>query len=168
MEISGLIEELESILSLNIKLYNQMETALEEEFSALKTHSIGQLDGAIKRKLSLAANLRAVEDARLKVIEKISKALGVPVKHIRIRDLAERTGGEAKARLMAIREDLNTATARVTEKNDLNRGFIEKLVTLNASAASNLKELIAPESTYERTGPAAISFKPGQVVSRTF
>jgi flagellar biosynthesis/type III secretory pathway chaperone len=169
MELNRLSAELEKTLTDNLKLYDEMGKALDEECEALKAYSLTRLDAAIKRKMEVASKLRLIEEARNAMVSKISGRLGTPPAQISLKGLADQVGGEVRTRLLTLRSRMRQIVQTVTEKNDFNRGVISKLMNLNAASAANLKELINPESTYEKGGFTPVSaFKPGQVVSRTY
>ena len=169
MELNRLSAELEKTLTDNLNLYDEMEKALDEECLALKAYSLTQLDVAIKRKMEVASKLRLIEETRNAMVAKIAGRLGTLPAQISLKELAEEVGGEVKARLLTLRSRMRQIVQTVTEKNDFNRGVISKLMNLNAAAAANLKELLNPESTYEKGGFTPVSaFKAGQVVSRTY
>lgn len=169
MEINRLSAELEKTLTDNLRLYDEMGEALDEEFLALKAYSLPRLSTAIKRKMEASSRLRLIEETRNGIVSMIAGRLGTAPAQMSLRRLAEEMGGEDKTRLLSLRSRLNDVVKTVTEKNEFNRGFIEKLMSLNAAVAVNLKELLNPESTYEKGGFTPVSaFKPGQVVSRTY
>lgn len=169
MEINRLSAELEKTLSDNLRLYDEMGKTLDEEFLALKAYSLPRLSEAIKRKMEISSKLRLIEEARNRTVSGIAGKLGVPPAQMSLKRLAEEMGGEDKTRLLSLRSRLNDTVKTVTGKNEFNRGFIEKLMSLNSAVAVNLKELLNPESTYEKGGFTPVSaFKPGQVVSRTY
>lgn len=169
MELNRLSAELEKTLTDNLKLYDEMGKALDEEFEALRIASLPRLDEAIKRKMAVASKLKLIEETRSAMVSKIAENMGKPPADMTLKLLAGEVGGATGTSLLSLRSRLNEAIRKVTEKNEFNRGFIEKLMSLNATVATNLRELLNPESTYEKGGFTPVAaFKPGQVVSRTY
>ena len=168
MELGKQIAELETIIQRNISLYSEMESALEEELAALESDSLASLDTAIKRKMDVVARLKLIEDSRVKMVYSIAEKSGVSPEEITLSRLAEKAGS-LKDKILGLKDMLRDKVKSVTDKNDYNRGFIEKLMRINHSMAANLQELITPESTYGRKLiVASAPLKPGKVVSRTF
>lgn len=169
MELNRLSGELEKTLTDNLKLYDEMAKALDEEFEALRIASLPRLDAAIKRKMLVASKLKLIEETRSGMVAKIAENMGKSPADMTLKLLADEMGGAAKTSLLSLRSRLNEVIKKVTEKNEFNRGFIEKIMSLNAAVATNLRELLNPESTYEKGGFTPVAaFKPGQVVSRTY
>lgn len=167
MELSELIESLDNLVRRNIKLYTEMESALHDELEALKAHSLDNLDTAIKRKMDIVSRLKLIEDSRIKMVQAIAKRIGLCPEEITLSKVAESAGLGLKDKILELKNRLKEKVASVTEKNDFNRGFIDKLMKLNYAAAANLQELLAPESTYHRGSTVRVALKPGKVVSRT-
>lgn len=169
MELDELSGELEKKLTDNLKIYDDMGKALDEEFEALRIASLPRLDAAIKRKMLVASRLKLIEETRSAMVSKIAARLGISPADMSLRMLADELGGETRTRLLSLRSRLNDIVQAVSEKNEFNRGFIRQLMSLNTGAANNLRELLNPESTYEKGGFTPVAaFKPGQVVSRTY
>lgn len=169
MELNRMSGELEKTLTDNLNLYDEMEMALEEEFQALRAYSLPRLDAAIKRKMLIASKLQLVEVARNTMVAKIADRLGMSRAESSLRMLAEKMGGDVETRLLSLRSRLTGAVKKVSEQNDFNRGFIQRLMSLNSASAIHLKELLNPDSTYAKGGVTPVAaFKPGQVVSRTY
>lgn len=169
MELNRLSGELEKALTDNLKVYDEMGKALEEEFAALKAYSLPRLEAAIKWKMLVSSKLKLIEETRNAMVSKIADKLGMSRAELSLRMLAGKMGGDLETRLLSLRSRLNEAVKNVSEKNDFNRGFIEKLMSLNSASAVHLRELLNPESTYAKGGFTPVAaFKPGQVVSRTY
>lgn len=169
MELNRLSGELEKTLTDNLKLYDEMGKALDEELVSLKAYSLPRLDSAIKWKMLISSKLSLIEKTRNAMVSKIADKLGMSRAELSLKMLAENMGGEVEARLLSLRLLLNEAIKNVTEKNDFNRVFIEKLMSVNSASAVHLRELLTPESTYAKCGSTHVTaFKPGQVVSRTY
>lgn len=169
MELNRLSGELEKTLTDNLNLYDEMDKALEEEFQALRAYSLPRLDAAIKQKMQVASKLQLIEDTRNKMVSRVAGKLGMSRDELSLKMLAEKLGGDIGTRLLSLRSRLTEAVKTVSEKNNFNRGFIERLMSLNSASAVHLRELLNPESTYARGGFTPVAaFKPGQVVSRTY
>jgi hypothetical protein len=169
MDLNRLSDELEKTLTDNLKLYDEMGKALEEEFTALKAYSLPRLDAAIKWKMLVSSKLKLIEETRNAKVSKVAGKLGMSRAELSLKMLAEKMGGDIETRLLSLRSRLNEAVKNVSEKNDFNRGFIEKLMSVNSASAVHLRELLIPEATYVKGGFTPVTaFKPGQVVSRTY
>lgn len=169
MELNRLVAELEKTLDDNLDLYHEMGKSLDEELQALKAYSLPQLDSAIKKKMGISAKLKLIEETRNGMVSRIAVALGIPQAEMSLKKLAEKMGGATESRLISLRSRMSEVIAAVSGQNEFNKNYIEKLMSLNAAAAANLKELMTPESTYQKGGFTPVTaFKPGQVVSRTY
>ncbi|MBI5816297.1 MAG: flagellar protein FlgN [Nitrospinae bacterium] len=167
MELKELTDSLDNLVRRNIKLYTEMESALHDELEALKAHSLDKLDTAIQKKMEVVSRLKMIEDSRIKMVQAIAKRLGLSPEQITLSKLAEVAGAGLKEKIVELKTRLKEKVDSVTEKNEFNRGFIEKLMKLNYAAAANLQELLAPESTYHKGSTVRVALKPGKVVSRT-
>lgn len=167
-DIKDLAARLADTLALNVDLYGGMEKALEAERDAIKRHSFGDLDAAVRSKAAVAAKIKALDSARLRLLRRISEKTGTPEGELTITGISELLAGEAGARLLDLRVLLRDKVESVSRMNEFNRGLIERLMRLNYQAALKLQELAAPESTYARNGAADGKLKTGRVVSRKF
>lgn len=162
-----LVGKLAALLERNAGLYDRMIHLLDQETEALRNADLPVIEKGVALKNEVSSQLMALEQERVALLAGLAKEVGAEVDTITLKELAPLHPKREKT-LLAIRERLNGLVTVVAQKNELNRGMIEKLISLNTDAATNLAALTRHDTSYGRGAKGSPTpFASGQVVRRT-
>lgn len=158
-----------SLLEQEAAIYEQMETLLGEELEALKFLRASELGELSAKKETLALRVKALDESRRLIGERLGRALGIAPEELTVSELCKFAPQSIGMRLGEVRDALRERAIACRALNDRNSRAARRGMDLVGNAADYLLKTREPsEKVYAKKGPYAKRKAPSgpSVVSR--
>jgi flagellar biosynthesis/type III secretory pathway chaperone len=160
-----LLEKLIELLESQKHLYAGLLKVLQEEKAAAVNSHLEALNRAVKEKENVLLEIRILEEQRIKMLNQVAAALGLPVGGLTLKRLAQKAPHPYAGRVTACRSSLLSLTQSIQEINNSNRRIFKRSLQLVRGSINLLGNLRAPAPVYGQTGKLGNAAAGGRVLS---
>lgn len=146
------ITELKDVLLEEINLYQKYAEYLQGDSDLMVQLKTEELEESNKSKATLLLKIKAVEEARQKLVSRIAQEKGIQEERVRITDICKTCTDEESKTLLALRERLQTVIQAIRVIQDDAQMLVKSSLRWIDGSMNNLKHLLDPSGVYNKQG----------------
>ena len=143
--MNELIEELSSILTQELMLYEQVREMLGAEREALVSGRPETVLEIVRRKETLLLKIRTLDESRRLICLRLAKAWRVPVSEVDLREAERRAEPKTALRLSDLRRRLTECLDKLRQQNDMNALICRNGTELIRQVVESVTQSVAEE-----------------------
>lgn len=155
-----------SVLRKEIEIYRKLYQCYIDEKAILAGSSVDELNENNSRKETLILKARMLDETRMKLIHKISKALVFDGKEINLSTLLPHADINQQKELVEHQSTFRSLLVSVNELSERNRLLIDSSIFYVRKSIKFLGRLISPDEIYLNSGRLKAGSMNGRILSR--
>ena len=128
--MQDLLERLAEILSQQLDLYNKLLLNLSDQRCTLPTGNTEDIHEILTQQENLTLELKALEEARLPLMEKLSQHLQEPTKQLTLMKLAKMVEEPFSSKYKKLSKQVKNITQQIDDRNQDNKYLIDNSLDL--------------------------------------
>jgi len=147
-----LLEDLAHVLGQETKKYEALLRLLRQERGLIVKGNLQALGELVKRKETLALELKVMQEARVSLMTKTSAMYGIPMVELTLFRLADLVPASHATSYRGLLNRLVFLASRLVEENDGNAALLDRSVAYVKGSLSLLTQAVSPVSLYQGDG----------------
>lgn len=145
------VKKLTDILSIQLKLLEELLVLLERETPELAGVSLGVMDEINVLKEGLAARIEEHTAPLRRAIAEVAASLGLP-QNTALGEVAALLGKQGNAELQRLHQELSKVAGQVRQVASMNRGIAERFVATVGTSLDFLARMLNQSKVYGASG----------------
>jgi hypothetical protein len=159
-----LLDQLLGLLNQEAELYKSMLAVIEREKDAAIRSALNALNAAIQEKERLIQKIRILEELRVQVVRQLAEIFEHGSQDLSLAMIADRISEPYAGRLWQCWANLATLLDKVQAESRRNKTLFEHSLDLLRGSLGLLRELMASNTVYHRTGDIQNAHRVGQII----
>lgn len=161
-----LLEDLAVVLGQETEKYEALLRLLRLERGLIVKGNLQALAELVKRKETLALELKVMQEARIALMTRVSATYGIPLVELTLLRLADFVPASHAASYRDILNRLDGLVKRLVEENDLNTALLDRSVAYVKGSLSFLASAMTPVPLYQGDGSIVAQSQSLSVLNR--
>lgn len=157
--------ELVEIIQLEVGAFEALLETLTQEQVALVTQDLSGIEEAVTNQQTLVERARALESARIKVVERLKVSDDKAPESVTLRDLIERIESPQAQKLREMREQLLTIQEEIRRVNQHNSALVKQSMKYVDKSLQILTSAGPSPGVYGQSGKVATKSVPRAVLN---
>ncbi|MGB4780842.1 MAG: flagellar protein FlgN [Candidatus Methylomirabilis sp.] len=147
-----LLEDLAQVLGQEAEKYEALLRLLRQERGLIVKGNLQALDELMKRKETLALELKVMQEARANLMIKVSVMYGIPMMEVTLFRLVDLVPASHTTSYQALLNRLVLLATRLVEENNGNSALLDRSVAYVRGSLSFLTSVVTPVPLYQGDG----------------
>lgn len=146
------ISELARVLLEEIHLYEKYAELIKGDSERMTLLKVDELEESNKAKATLLLKIQTVEQARQKLVAKISEEKKITQETVSVSHICEHLNANDSLQLQQLRDRLQTVIQEIREVQEEASYLVRSSLTWIDGSMSNLKRILTPSGIYDARG----------------